>query len=71
MEHHKDISCNEQHGVLLLGMANSGASKIAERYVARSPGNSGLLLPGYSSRYFAFTVSICRAMTLLCGPFTM
>ena len=71
MEHYKDVSCNAQREVFLLGMANSGASKIAERYVARSPGTSGLLLPGYSSRYFALTVSICSAMTLLCVPFTM
>ena len=71
MKHYKDISFNEQLEVFLLGIANSRASKIAETYVARSPGTSGLLLPGYSSLYFALTVSICSAMTLLCIPFTM
>ena len=71
MELDENISFIERHGIFLLGIANSGASRIAERYVARSPGISGLLLLGYSSRYLGLTTSICRAITVLCGPLTM
>lgn len=51
-----------------LGIANSGAPRMAERYVGRSPGTSGLPLPGYSSRYFGLMVSMCIATMLLLEP---
>lgn len=67
-QHHEKGKPSADWG-LLLGMANSGAPRIAERYVGRSPGTSGLLLPGYSSRYFGLMVSMCIAiMLLLKGP---
>lgn len=64
---HTDSKEERELDAELTWYANSGASRIAERYVARSPGISGLLLPRYSSRYFALTVSIYNAMILLWG----
>lgn len=55
-------------GRFSLGIANSGALRIAERNVERRPGTSGLTLPGYSSRYLGLMVSMWSAMRLLLEP---